>query len=201
MISAEQATTFCCRQITLLAEWPSLEAALQSGGLEVKATGLIGAALEELAAKDNLLVLREYKQIDFALIARRSVGEPQLTVDTVIEVKFNYAQQLGEIKARLPDAIEQADRYRRMVSAKSAYVLYLVAAPFLELIPPCPRDSGWRYWHSLQDDISPLQIAIDEIDTSAHEASAHILGHKLYEHDRRDLYCALVECPSPTAVV
>ncbi len=201
MISAEQATTLCCRQIALLAEWAALNAALQSGGLEVKATGLIGAALEEFAIKENLLVLREYKQIDFALISRRTVGDPQLTVDTVIEVKFNYAQQLGEIRARLPDAMEQADRYRIMVRAKSAYVLYLVAAPFLERIPLNPRDSGWRYWHPLQNDVPPLQIAIDEICTSAREANAHILGHQSHEHDRRHLYCALLECPSLTVVV
>jgi hypothetical protein len=179
----------------LLARWPALKAALQSGGLEVKATGLIAVALEELAARNDLLVLREYKQIDFALIVPRTVGEPQLTVDTVIEVKFNYAQQLGEIRARLPDAVDQADRYRRMVSAQSAYVLYLVAAPFLERMPPHPRDSGWRYWQPPQNGKLALEEAVKVIDASAQEVNAPIPGRQSHEHDRQHLYCALLECP------
>jgi hypothetical protein len=186
-IRDEEAKEICEDVVDLLATWPALAPALQSGGLEIKASGIICTALEAFARKSGLVVLREYEHIDFALIEPGKSSRSRLEVTTVVEAKFNYAQQCGEIRGRLPAAIAQAQNYRQRVNADFAYVLYFVAAPEEEVIPPHPRDSGWGYWNG------KLQPAVDAVHTAVAESGVRLLA----EHSRvglHSLYCTLVDC-------
>jgi hypothetical protein len=188
VITQDDGNRMCQDVIGSLLAWPALNAALQSGGLEVKASGRIEAILEIVATKQQHVVLREYQHIDFAIISPSSISQSRLQVASVIEVKFNYAQQIGEIVARAPEAIIQANNYRKMIDAANAYVLYFLAAPQIDLRPSDPRDGGWRYWNS------PIGVAKDALRASAVEAGAAIVGESPVD-DRGLLYCALLQCP------
>lgn len=186
-IGDQEAKELCQDVIDLLANWPALGPALQSGGLEVKASGIVCTALEKFAKRSNLVVLREYQHIDFALIEPDTMPRSQLEVATVIEAKFNYAQQCGEIKARLPAAVAQAQNYRRRVNASFAYVLYFVAAPKVNKIPAHPRDSGWGYWNA------ELQGAIDSVQAAATDSGVR-MSAGVSHSGSQPLYCALLDC-------
>jgi hypothetical protein len=189
LINQEQAQALCVEVVDSLGAWPSLHAALQSGGLEVKASGIVSAAATTLGRVTNKLVLREYEHIDIVLIVPESVGSASLDVDTVLEVKFNYARQTGEIDARLPYAVNQANRYRNIVGANCAYVLYFIAAPHSDEIPIGPRDSGWGYWNGT------MAPAVDHVRESAIGANSLLLAEYAREAPVQ-LYCALIECPA-----
>lgn len=186
-ISKEQALDLCRNLADSLAKWGALDSALQSGGLEEKATGIIIAQLEAVAKNENLLVLPEYKKIDYAFIVRNH-SHSRLNVDTVIEVKFNYASQLNEIRNRLPSAINQANGYQQTVSAKNAYVVYIIAAPYVDNLPPHPRDSGWGYWNR------PMIDAIKIVQQSTEQGTNELLLGDAQTEENPQLYCALFEC-------
>jgi hypothetical protein len=186
-IGDQEAKELCQDVIDSLASWPALGPALQSGGLEVKASGIICTALEKLAKKSNLVVLREYQHIDFALIEPDAIPRSHLEVATVVEAKFNYAQQCGEIKARLPAAVTQAQNYRRRVNASFAYVLYFVAAPKVNEIPAHPRDRGWGYWNS------ELHGAIDTVHAATADSGVRLLAGVSHAGSQ-PLYCGLLDC-------
>jgi hypothetical protein len=173
-ISPESATHLCNDVIQTFLRWRPLRAALQSGGLEAKCRGQFANAIESwLSETENseLIVLPEYRNegsIDFALIDPLSVGRPQLSIDMLIEVKFNYASQAngadgGEVGNQLSRGIEQALQYR--IDARrphppapvmsDAYVLHLVAAPVADIVHASPRDTGWIYFN--QPDLTPAQ--------------------------------------------
>ncbi len=179
MISELEANELCECIVQRMSAWGALDAALQSGGLEQKANHLIASALEGLAAKHASLLLREYRHADFVFVVPDAMVRATLNVRTVVEIKFNYARQTSEILNRVPDALEQAARYRRTFEAEYAYVLYLVAAPAIENVPSPrhPRDSGWGYW-----DRSPvvaettLQEAINALEEAAETSGSQVRG-------------------------
>ena len=142
-----------------------------------------------------LLVLQEYRGIDFVLFDSKSISNARLAVDTVIEVKSNYATQVTEIQNRIPLAQIQANDYLTDVNAHHAYVLYLVAAPCINQKPKPPCDNGWRYWNS-PCPATAMQIAINNIGLSAGSADMVILGNASNGQDQL-LYCALLECTVP----
>ena len=216
VVTKKQADHLCSEVVNSLAGWSALSAVMQSGGLEEKATGLISNALENLtnvinaADGTNLIVMREYRRdrskIDFAMIIP-SIGQPLLNVDTIIEVKSNYAWQCGLISGRTRNGVNQANCYRKIIGeAKDAYVLYFVAAPYIDItignnimaMPGPQRDTGWGYWNR------PLQLAINAIIGGAAAAGANILGEaSAYARILGvpptgvdpNLYCALIKCP------
>ncbi len=188
MIAELEAETLCEALIASLSAWPALGAALQSGGLEMKAASVVESAMQTLTSRNSRVVLREYNHADFVLIEPTHIATAKLNIDTVIEVKFNYARQLVEIAARLPNAINQANAYRSAMRAKCAYVLYFVAAPSLGAIPGDPRDTGWIYWNY------PLNNAVDEVNRAAERAHAEIAGRATCERPY-PLYCVLLKCP------
>lgn len=192
-ISKQQATAICCEVIKALENWPALPAALQSGGLEEKATSRITLAIEKWLASSSsqLLVLPQYGKIDFALVNQKSVLGGELRVDTVIEVKFNYATQARpQIQTRLPRARAQALNYLTQTNAKNAYVLYFVAAPCIHQLPPAPLDSGWRYW-CRSDAMAAMREAIKAIGSPARSKTSATLGEALNSREPL-LYCALI---------
>lgn len=192
-ISDQEAQEICNDVLERLSKWPALAPALQSGGLEVKASGIVCNALERFSEKSGSVVLREYEHMDFALINPRTVPGSRLDVGAVVEAKFNYARQCGEIRARLPAAVVQAEGYRQRFKAAFAYVLYLVAAPEIKEIPQHPRDSGWGYWNG------KLQTAIDATHAATTEAGVRILAEASHA-SAHPLYCALIEAgPRPSA--
>jgi hypothetical protein len=237
IINQESADKLCNRILEEVVKWPAVDAALQCGGLEVKTRGRIESAivawLRAHHPTERLAVLPEYtrspdqgrgKNIDFAVI---EIDPPSgaygsfLSVKALFEVKFNYASQTGQKKARggefrarltpgKGDAIAQALRYKSNVQAESAFVLYLVADPKTEqALPREPRDSGWKYfddrarrenrvrWKNRQD------IGIGEakraIELCLSLRNLHIRGEHTIEargiNNLRDcsFYCCLIE--------
>jgi hypothetical protein len=166
-ISQAQAKDLCKGVCWWLKSWPAIRAALQCGAIEDKARGQLSDAISAwLAAKrHDLLVLPEYrpplkkkrKHIDFALVEETSVGSPTLTIDTIFEVKFNYASQIpdsykvvGEL-SRVKAAITQAKVYKKSVKANGAYLIYLVADCCLTSEQAItrrttPNDNGRKYY-------------------------------------------------------
>lgn len=193
LLSQFQANALCRKVVDSLLDWPVLIQALQSGGLEIKARGVIGAALEDFLVAnefDGLHVLPEYRGIDFAVIAP-DVGGSFLNVDTVFEVKTNYASQTVEISNRLPSAISQAYRYLDRVSAQDAYVLYIISAPTargvgLGNIPERLRDAGWVYWNS------SIACAIEGVEDLVKECDSQIIGYASSDEQEPLLYCVLI---------
>lgn len=186
LITHEQAQALCADVVNSLAAWPSLNAALQSGGLEVKAACIVSAAVTRLGFLTDRLVLREYNHADFVLVRPASVGGAELEIRTVIEVKFNYARQLADIAARPPVAVDQAKRYRKALEAPCAYVLYYIAAPFVASIPAHPRDGGWEYWNY------PMAPAVAQFHAAVAGVQANVMAQYAVEAPMA-LYCALVE--------
>lgn len=190
-INPQQATAICESLVNLLAEWPELNIALQSGGLEVKATALIAQALRPVVDNLGLQLLREYRYADFAMIvppAHYPQVQPNLTVASVVEVKFNYAGQIGEILNRVPKGVDQADAYRARLHADSAYLLYFIAAPQIPQVPPAPRDSGWGYWNS------PMPPAVQALQAAAEGVHAPILADASVDLPCQ-ICCFLIESP------
>jgi len=192
-VTEVQAVSLCDKVIDLLSKWPARYAAVQGGGLEEKSTHHVGSALEGWLVENNLRlhVMREYRKIDFALITP-TWDQSRLAVDTVIEVKFNYAVQSTEIVNRVPLALAQASRYRAKVSADDAYVLYLIAAPQSPSIPRPVRDSGWEYWE-LGGAEKTLAAAVENLAAAAGKASSKVLGQAKRDLDPHcGFYCALI---------
>lgn len=162
--------------VDALCAWPSLEAALQCGGLEYSAAVPIGGAIEAAVGLDRSLVcVREYKirneknpkrngrlRIDYAVATVMSVGRPTLKIRDVIEVKFNYAKQICDIKRRLESGMQQAALYKNIVKATNAYLLFVVAAPYSHQLPDKTKsevDPGWRYWDGKMSVENVLDLA------------------------------------------
>ncbi len=184
-ICEAQANELCEKIIYSLLNWPVLKHALQSGGVERKAQGVIAEALEKFISgvDSGKYILPEYRCIDFSVVDSVT-GGAYLNVDTVFEVKTNYAAQLREINTRLPSSLDQVREYSKLVSAENAYVIYIIFAPFQEPLPPrIHRDIGWGYWNQ------PLNRAIDVIDQLVQKEPIKILGH----FASGDLYCALFD--------
>lgn len=196
IITKVQANELCESVVKSIANWPAVSAALQSGGLEEKARGRFASAIEDWLqeSKEKLLVLPEYRKIDFALIHDVEIQQGQLSVDTVIEVKFNYATQApNEMVRRVPKGIRQAIDYRDKVAARNAYVLYLVAAPSIAERPETPHDTGWRYWGQAN-----LEIAKSAIQDSILNSNATLIGQ--FEKTQTHLfYCCLISTEKPVA--
>ena len=186
-ISEYQAQELCNDVVYSLVNWPSLLAALQSGGLEVKGSALISSALDKLAHQCKLINLKEYEDADFVFIKPNSILTAIVDVEIVIEVKFNYARQIGRIQTRLHAAAKQARRYQKAVNASEAYVLYFVAAPQIEKLPPDPRDNGWRYWNS------PIKDANNALRKSVDEERIQIVGFAVSELGV-PIFCSLIKC-------
>jgi hypothetical protein len=162
----------CQEIVDELESWSSLPAALQSGGIEKKAAGIINRCLETAAGKE-LAVLPEYRKADFVFVSK-NFGRPRLDVKTVIEVKFNYARQISEIRRRVRSAKGQVNRYREELSPTFTYLLYLIAAPFSNSIPRVNRNSGWRYWNSPLDDAVKALRQVAEIEICSIVADASL---------------------------
>lgn len=182
-MNQEEANRLCSRILVSLSEWRALVPALQSGGVERKMSAPVQEALCEF---QNLVVLPEYRQIDYALIEEGFEGA-RLKVDTAFEFKFNYASQISEICSRIPSAIDQVTGYKDEVKAKHAFVLYVIAAPFANKLPSHRRDAGWGYWNK------PLAAAISAV----HEYSV-IDGRNRLLSDASHigvvhLYCAMLD--------
>ena len=210
-ITVREANTLCADVVDSMAAWPTLYTAMQSGGFEKNGTYIINKSLEKLVTSRNAanapgvsdsIILREYRQIDYAIITS-TIAQQKLSVETVIEVKCNYAYQLGEITARVPGGINQACGYcQEEAVAADAYVLYFVAAPYINALPLPPRNAGWRYWGTplrpamLQPAIDVMRIAVNAAGaTIIGEASAYasVLGIPPVGVNP-NLYCALIKC-------
>ncbi len=189
-ISQGSASHLCERLIKSLIEWPSLHAALQSGGLEVKASNQIHDAIQKLLpnAESKHLLIREYRGIDYAIIHRDSIGQARLKVAAAIEVKFNFASQ-AIMRTRVTDAIAQVLRYREKVSADSAYVLYFIVSPSSPITED-GRDSGWKYWaHTPEVAKVQLELGKHRICANNQKILAEMSGVK----DNILMYCALLK--------
>jgi hypothetical protein len=150
-----------------LATWDVVRAVVQCGALEDKARGRFADAITKWlkAGERDLLVLPEYrpplkkmrKHIDFALVRKDSIGKPVLKVDTIFEVKCNYASQItdstevvGEL-SRVKKAISQVGTYKTLVKADAAYLIYVITDCRLsdtdfKKVMPKRHDNGWKYY-------------------------------------------------------
>lgn len=166
--------------------WPAYRAALQCGGLEIRGRGRLASAIERWIRRRRrrLLVVPEYRivvpgnapsrrLIDLAAVFPTSeICESCLEVDTVFEVKSNYASQSsnrkgrGEIARRLESGLKQADAYKKAVGAKSAFLLYIVTEPRCIERPPQPRDAGWRHWRQAEE-ASLMNQAITTVENAS----------------------------------
>jgi len=185
MLTPDEARQLCENAGDSVASWNALHIALQTGGLEVKAGMRVASALDSLANSRGLLGLREYRNIDYALVRPEPAFGATLPVEAVIELKFNYAKQVGEIQTRLPEAIMQARAYALDVSAKESYVLYFIAAPARAAIPNHPRDGGWGYWNAA------MHPAVESVREAVAQANASLLG-EAHRGDPVPLYFALI---------
>jgi hypothetical protein len=181
---------FCLTLLESLSKWDSLYTALQTGGLERKASSLIEGALKSHLA-DNNLVLRELRCdngiVDYSLIDKKSVLKPRVKVQSIIEVKFNYAKQTKEIISRLKKGAEQILHYNESLQAKKGMLLYIIAAPEHNPLPKNDCDAGWRYWQ---------EIGADEALTSAARlCTDSTIGKLIGSAKRGDLAIILIEVP------
>lgn len=207
LFRAENAHALCKEVLSsLLRDEQKLWAALQSGRGELNKVGLVEIAISEWLASqklnDELLVLMEHRDIDFALIRRDSIGNCELNVEAVIECKFNYAKQDPDIRARIDgpnSALVQACSYAEKCQTRSAYVLYLIAAPqFTRACPAKYRDAGWQHWsrplkkeHCLEraiQKIHDLLAAVNQRDGCQHK----VVGEA--QNSDTPLYCCLIAC-------
>jgi hypothetical protein len=171
-IDDKNALALCNGILEGLIEWPTFPAVLQLGGIEMRASSRIQAAMEGWLSSNSdghLLVVPEYRlmtgpddsfsleretsekerkskvqRIDYALVERSSVGEARLKVATVIEVKSNYLGQ-KDLGTRPLSACNQAFEYASRCKAEFSYVIYIVAAVSGPR-PDKPFDAGWGYF-------------------------------------------------------
>lgn len=186
-ISSDEAKNICIKVLKALDAWPELNIALQCGGLERKAIGVISSAISDEIYKKNLFLIQEYRFIDIAAIKSSSEFMPTLEVEFLFEVKFNYAKQSSEIKNRLCLAVDQATRYAKKVRARNAYILYFIAAPYSSKIPPKPHDSGWPYWNH------PLDVGVKAFENEANLKGIKILGSHCYQGNQ-PMFFSLIDC-------
>lgn len=184
--------------INSVVRWRALDAALQSGGPEAKARGRFAGAIESWLQSEGkpFLVLPEYRRsgdlIDLALVEDESVDRDHLQIRSLFEVKFNYASQCnaqdgGEIGRRLTHAIGQARRYRARVKARSAFVLYLIAAPTSDRRPVGPCDTGFGYFRENQE-----PYMTDATEALRGRAGHQLLGEHSMRRGRRALHACLI---------
>lgn len=85
--------------------------------------------------------------MDFALVDPSSIGQGLLSIDSVIECKFNYENQTGEIKRRLTHPTKSANAQVKAYKQTNGYVLYLIA-DFRGTKPKRlrPHDAGWDFY-------------------------------------------------------
>lgn len=153
----------------------------------------MAGVLDRLASRSDMLCIREYRNADFVLFSRDDDTSARLNIKAVIELKFNYAKQDGEIVARLPEAVAQARRYQEATRAGHAYVIYFLAAPSCDHIPGHPRDSGWAYWDSSTDDAAAtLGKAKDHLLQGASSSGSRILG-MCSSSDPIPLHCVMLD--------
>lgn len=186
-----------CQQIVLdLSDWPSLEAALQEGGFEQKSAGRIEAVIEAWIHRSDLLVLRDVKvpgidraRMDIVLADKHSVGNPLLSIDSIFELKTNYAGQSSAIRSRLApagknSAIAQVIGYKSnglIPGKKDAYVLYTITQlPFPTIPNIHPRSPGWS------NGTTPLANGIATLRAAA---GPKLLGESTGAY----VYCALIK--------
>lgn len=196
-ISTSQAQNLCQSIITDLNAWPSLLASLQEGGFEDKSTGRIERVLETWNTDPALGVLNHVKlpgtsraRMDLVLFENSSVGQPLLTIDTIFELKTNYARQKGEIHKRLAlsgtgSAIEQVQRYQKSTypNAKHAYVLYTITEMPISPIPASiPQSPGYANGNT------PLIVGINQLKNEVTANGLTLLGDATGTH----VYCALI---------
>jgi hypothetical protein len=207
MISDDEAKGLCSGIVGALTTWPARDIALQTGGLEQKATCIIAAALEKIAVEKTttdeiFLVLREYNKIDFSLVTEKKLKSERFAVDSVIEVKSNYVSQGNHIIERLRGvadapgrkdkrgAIEQARKYRVDNEAKKAYVLYFLAAPYVSQFRETHAfDTGLGYWsENCQIANSKMTRIIGEI----HGLLRNVPNLRIVAEDKSDIFCCIL---------
>ncbi|WP_273430571.1 hypothetical protein [Chitinibacter tainanensis] len=122
---------------------------MQEGGFEDKTAGRIEQVMarwnpdsNKLGVLGHVKVPTDRRRMDLVLYERSSVGQQLLSIDTIVELKTNYAGQKGEIQKRLAlngkgSAIEQVQKYQASShpGSKDGYVLYTIT----ELPFPAPK--------------------------------------------------------------
>jgi hypothetical protein len=198
-LSPAQAQDLCERIINDLIRWPSLSAALQEGGFEDKTAGRIEQVMERWNPDPNKLgVLGHVKlpivgqRMDLVLYERSSVGAPLLSIDTIFELKTNYAGQkywINKTLARLGNgsAIQQVQTYQASghLGSKDGYVLYTIT----ELPYPAPKPKVSPCSPGYANAGKPLQTGIDTFVNAITHNGLTLLGHATGKH----VFCALIE--------
>lgn len=218
-ISKPRAKALCKLIIKYLEAWPALDAALQEGGFEQKAASRVELAVErwigalekrgKTADDEKLLVLRDVKvpgthedphrdRMDLVLVKKDSVGKALLKIDTLFEIKTNYAHQKNSwIQYTLKpkgkkSAFEQVKKYKRIFSGfdatrnwePGAYLLYLITALPSTVIPhERPRSPGWANGNT------PLSAGKTALSAALKGATP--LGTA--EDKNARVYCALIK--------
>jgi hypothetical protein len=197
IITPPQAIGLCQRIITDLHAWPSLLAALQEGGFEDKSAGRIEQVLAQWSLSPELGVLSNVKlpgtsreRMDLVLFESVSVGNSLLTIDTIFELKTNYARQSTEIVKRLApsgviSAIAQVQRYQQSAhpGAKNGYVLYTITEmPIFPIPAATPRSPGYANGNT------PLINGITQLRNEVATNGLNLLGEATGAH----VYCALI---------
>lgn len=136
--------------------------------------------------------------MDLVLIKESSVGKAMLEIDTLFEIKTNYAHQKNSwIQYTLKpegekSAFEQVKKYKRIFRGfettknwdPDAYLLYLITALPSTVIPhERPRSPGWANGNT------PLSAGVTAMSEALNGATP--LGKA--EDKNARVYCALIK--------